>query len=131
MLGFNRKAQRSKRNSADDLTKLLFDTFSVRVSSVELSVQRPAKSAREAEPHMKEAVNPQSTGPVTVRSIVLPGGEMGSLPSMTTPTELQVLAFLSEQGPKSAPEIGRIVGRSREHSARLMKKLFQEGYLNR
>ena len=55
----------------------------------------------------------------------------GSLNSITTPTELQVLTLLANQGPKSAPEIGRFVGRSREHTARLMKKLFDEGYVRR
>ena len=60
-------------------------------------------------------------------SIVQPG----TLNSITTPTELQVLTLLSNEGPKSAPEIGRFVGRSREHTARLMKKLFDEGYVRR
>jgi predicted transcriptional regulator len=60
-------------------------------------------------------------------SIVQPG----SLNSITTPTELQVLTFLANEGPKSAPEIGQFVGRSREHTARLMKKLFDEGYVRR
>jgi len=60
-------------------------------------------------------------------SVVQPG----SLNSITTPTELQVLTLLAEEGPKSAPEIGRVVGRSREHTARLMKKLFDEGYVRR
>jgi predicted transcriptional regulator len=57
--------------------------------------------------------------------------QLGSLNSITTPTELQVLTLLADQGPKSAPEIGRVVGRSREHTARLMKKLFDEGYVRR
>lgn len=60
-------------------------------------------------------------------SVVQPG----SLNWITTPTELQVLTLLANEGPKSAPEIGRVVGRSREHSARLMKKLFDEGYVRR
>jgi len=60
-------------------------------------------------------------------SVVQPG----SLNSITTPTELQVLTLLVSQGPKSAPEIGKSVGRSREHTARLMKKLFDEGYVRR
>jgi DNA-binding Lrp family transcriptional regulator len=60
-------------------------------------------------------------------SIVQPG----SLNSITTPTELQILTLLANEGPKSAPEIGRFVGRSREHTARLMKKLFDEGYVRR
>ena len=55
----------------------------------------------------------------------------GSLNSITTPTELQVLTLLAGEGPKSAPEIGKFVGRSREHTARLMKKLFDEGYVRR
>lgn len=58
-------------------------------------------------------------------------GEIGSLPSITTPTELQVLTLLATEGPKSAPEIGRSVARSREHTARLMKKLYQDGYIRR
>src|SRR2546428_12329015 len=60
-------------------------------------------------------------------SVVQPG----SLNSITTPTELQVLTMLANEGPKSAPEIGRVVGRSREHTARLMKKLYEEGYIRR
>ncbi len=60
-------------------------------------------------------------------SVVQPG----SLNSITTPTELQVLTLLANQGPKSAPEIGKFVGRSREHTARLMRKLFDEGYVRR
>jgi hypothetical protein len=65
------------------------------------------------------------------RRVLAPAGELGSLPSITTPTELQVLTMLANEGPKSAPEIGRIVGRSREHTARLMKRLFEEGYIRR
>ena len=73
---------------------------------------------------------PQTTSQVQARhdpSIVQPG----SLNSITTPTELQVLTLLANEGPKSAPEIGKFVGRSREHTARLMKKLFDEGYVRR
>jgi predicted transcriptional regulator len=64
---------------------------------------------------------------LTDPSVVQPG----SLNSITTPTELQVLTLLADEGPKSAPEIGRFVGRSREHTARLMKKLFDDGYVRR
>src|SRR5467141_527011 len=65
------------------------------------------------------------------RRVLAPTGELGSLPSITTPTELQVLTLLGNEGPKSAPEIGKTVGRSREHTARLMKRLFEEGYIRR
>jgi DNA-binding MarR family transcriptional regulator len=65
------------------------------------------------------------------RRVLAPVPELGTLPSITTPTELQVLTMLANEGPRSAPEIGRVVGRSREHTARLMKKLFEEGYIRR
>jgi chromosome segregation ATPase len=48
-----------------------------------------------------------------------------------TDTEIAVLEFLSAEGPKTAPEIKEKVQHSREHTARLMKKLYEEGYLER
>ena len=48
-----------------------------------------------------------------------------------TETEVTVLEFLSAEGPKTAPEIKEKVQLSREHTARLMKKLYEEGYLER
>jgi DNA-binding MarR family transcriptional regulator len=92
--------------------------------------------AKEERPLM---ANPQSLGPVSFdaeeaalsRRVLAPAPELGTLPSITTPTELQVLTMLANEGSKSAPEIGRVVGRSREHTARLMKKLFEEGYIRR
>ena len=46
-----------------------------------------------------------------------------------TDTEITVLEMLSKEGPKTAPEIKERVQLSREHTARLMKKLYEEGYL--
>jgi len=48
-----------------------------------------------------------------------------------TDTEIAVLEMLSSEGPKTAPEIKDRVHLSREHTARLMKKLYEEGYLER
>jgi len=48
-----------------------------------------------------------------------------------TDTELTVLEMLSMEGPKTAPEIKETVQLSREHTARLMKKLYEKGYLER
>jgi predicted HTH transcriptional regulator len=48
-----------------------------------------------------------------------------------TDTEISVLEMLSAEGPKTAPEIKERVHLSREHTARLMKKLYEEGYLER
>jgi small-conductance mechanosensitive channel len=48
-----------------------------------------------------------------------------------TETEIAVLEMLSQEGAKTAPEIKERVHLSREHTARLMKKLYEEGYLER
>lgn len=48
-----------------------------------------------------------------------------------TETELAVLEMLAAEGPKTAPEIKDKIKLSREHTSRLMKKLYEEGYLER
>ena len=48
-----------------------------------------------------------------------------------TETESQVLKILVEEGPMTAPDVERKIGKTREHTARLMKKLWQEGYVER
>lgn len=55
------------------------------------------------------------------------GDILGSL----TPTERQTLEILRREGPKAAPELGRRLRKSREHTSRLMKKLYLEGYVDR
>jgi len=51
--------------------------------------------------------------------------------SQLTDTEVSVLEMLAAEGSKTAPEIKERVKLSREHTARLMKKLYEEGYLER
>jgi len=51
--------------------------------------------------------------------------------SQLTQTEVAVLELLASEGAKTAPEIKERVKLSREHTARLMKKLYEEGYLER
>ena len=48
-----------------------------------------------------------------------------------TETELMVLETIGKEGEKTAPEIKGKIGLTREHTARLMKKLYKEGYLER
>lgn len=105
--------------------------------AVEISRRVEEKSAMKDETLI--GVKESAAGPVRTdaeeealsRRVLNPVRELGTLPSITTPTELQVLTLLANEGPKSAPEIGQVVGRSREHTARLMKKLYQEGYIRR
>jgi DNA-binding MarR family transcriptional regulator len=51
--------------------------------------------------------------------------------SQLTNTEVSVLEMLAAEGSKTAPEIKERVKLSREHTARLMKNLYEEGYLER
>lgn len=48
-----------------------------------------------------------------------------------TDTELNVLEFIASNGEKTAPEVKDMIKLTREHTARLMKKLYQGGYLER
>ena len=48
-----------------------------------------------------------------------------------TETELNVLEMLTQEGGKTAPKIKERIGLTREHTARLMKKLYENGYLER
>jgi dsDNA-binding SOS-regulon protein len=48
-----------------------------------------------------------------------------------TGTEVAVLEMLASEGAKTAPEIKERVRLSREHTARLMKRLYEEGYVER
>lgn len=115
---------------------LIKDTLNSLKLAVEkaLEIERGPSRSEALESRSVEAktVEPLAREESGIASHVLsPTGELGSLPSITTPTELQVLTLLAAEGPKSAPEIGRVVGRSREHTARLMKKLYDEGYIRR
>jgi DNA-binding MarR family transcriptional regulator len=61
-------------------------------------------------------------------SVPVPGGDVLNV---LTPTERHVLEILAGEGPKAAPELGRRMRKSREHMARLMKRLYLEGYVDR
>ena len=51
--------------------------------------------------------------------------------SRLTNTEISVLEILANEGAKTAPEIKDRIKLTREHTARLMKKLYEQGYLER
>lgn len=55
----------------------------------------------------------------------------GDLLASLTPTERLTLEILRDEGAKAAPEIGKRLKKSREHTSRLMKKLYMEGYVDR
>jgi len=48
-----------------------------------------------------------------------------------TPTELGVLMLIEDIGEASGPAIRERIGKTREHTARLLKKLYDEGFIDR
>lgn len=56
--------------------------------------------------------------------------ETGVLTSLTN-TEIRVLEILAMEGEKTVPEIRDRIGLTREHTARLLKSLYERGYLER
>jgi uncharacterized membrane protein len=48
-----------------------------------------------------------------------------------TETELEVLALIEELGEGAVPEIREKIGKTREHTARLLKKLYERGFIDR
>ena len=65
-----------------------------------------------------------------VPAIPIPIRKDKVLASLTS-TELAVLEILASEGPKTAPQIRDRIKLTREHTARLMKKLYEKGFLER
>jgi hypothetical protein len=65
--------------------------------------------------------------PVNLRTAISEGDVLAAL----TPTERSTLEILRVEGAKGAPELGKRLSKSREHTSRLMKKLYMEGYVSR
>jgi predicted HTH transcriptional regulator len=55
----------------------------------------------------------------------------GDIVSSLTPTERLTLEILRVEGSKGAPELAQRLNKSREHTSRLMKKLYMEGFAKR
>jgi chromosome segregation and condensation protein ScpB len=54
-----------------------------------------------------------------------------SIIDQLTETEVEVLIIIDELGEASAPEIKRRIEKTREHTARLLKKLYEKGFIDR
>jgi len=87
------------------------------------------KSQEEIRERMTNLEAKLATPEISIESAI-PIKQDKALASLT-PTELSVLEILANEGEKTAPEIKTRVNLTREHTARLMKKLYAEGYLER
>ena len=95
-------------------------------------LQKNLRSTEQEVQEMRAQVN--QLGLVVRKAASVPDTRVGVVTEDTlaklTPTERGVLELLANGG-KAAPEIGRLVAKSREHTARLMKSLFEQGFVER
>ena len=57
--------------------------------------------------------------------------ESDNILQQITGTELNVLKMIVDLGEGTVPEIKDVIGKTREHTARLLKKLYEKGYIDR
>ncbi len=57
--------------------------------------------------------------------------EQNAILESLTETELKVLTLIEELGEGSVPAIRERINKTREHTARLLKKLFEMGFIDR
>ena len=84
---------------------------------------------------MKEEMQKLSRRPVAVPARVdvsapIPLKQDAVLDQLT-PTELDVLTLIEEMGEGSVPQIRERIQKTREHTARLLKKLYDRGFIDR
>lgn len=102
------------------------DEVNQRIHDVATSQETIAAKIGSLEEQAKQIPPPLEVGP----EAVIPIRRDKALAPLTV-TELVALEWLAEEGPKTAPEIKERIKLSREHTARLMKKLYEAGYLER
>ena len=84
---------------------------------------------------MKEEMQKLSRRPVAVPARVDVDApiplKQGAVLDRLTPTELDVLTLIEEMGEGSVPQIRERIQKTREHTARLLKKLYDRGFIDR
>jgi hypothetical protein len=102
-------------------------------SKASLEVPAAVGQVRVPSPAMTNPVSSSSSNPPTARQpmpVVVNQAQPRRTLNENTDTEVRVLRLLVD-GPKSSAEIKALVGRSREHTARMMKDLFERGLVVR
>jgi len=102
--------------ASSELTEALKET------SVRIKVLNEALSNREQ--GSIDSANPGGPNVKTLQIAVKSSEEM-------TSTEIHTLKILVTEGVKTSTQLHERVGRSREHFARLMKRLYERGYVDR
>ncbi len=107
--------------------QLLHSLQEVLSNDKRLIVDLEQLKAKLASPQRNRPLVETTTKRVDLKGVVAGSSILVSL----TPTERETLEILRRDGPKAAPELGNRLKKSREHTSRLMKKLYLEGYVDR
>ncbi len=97
--------------------------LSDRVDNIETSIESMRGDLQKiaAQPRVVQQV--PVTAPIPV--------EGDNILQQITGTELEVLKMIVDLGEGTVPEIKGVIGKTREHTARLLKKLYEKGYIDR
>ena len=113
--------QKDGKNSAD---LKVVEELSDRVETIEKSIEGIRKEVQEIAKLPRTIVQP-----VPVDAPIPVQGE--NIYNQLTETEIEVLRMIVDIGEGSVPEIRDQIGKTREHTARLLKKLYDKGFIDR
>jgi chromosome segregation ATPase len=131
---------------AEEARKKIHD-FDTRIGTLAEDRENTAKRLEEIAKQLRDVITSQEVAAARISSaeeqtrkfLALPESKIeAAIPikrekalAPLTETELSVLQMLASEGTKTPPEIKQRIELSREHTARLMKKLYEGGYLER
>ena len=134
--GFESDASDAHRVAAQALeaTKVAVEASKSGVDERKLLTERFEGTEKAIEDMRKEiqALSERPILPVQAVSIDAPIPlQQRDVLSQLTPTEFDVLTLIDEMGEGSVPDIREKIQKTREHTARLLKKLFDKGFIDR
>jgi DNA-binding MarR family transcriptional regulator len=97
--------------------------LNVRVDNIEESIDQIKKDLKKMASQPRQVISSEVEAPIPVQ------GE--SILQRLTETELEVLTMIGDIGEGTGPQIREQIGKTREHTARLLKKLYENGFIDR
>ena len=116
---------RSEFASKIEDMRSLFSSLEKKIEGMRANVEKLSETRKQRELNFEE----QGMINLPVRPAIPLKREKALAP--LTPTELRVLEILSTEGDKTVREIKNRIGLTREHTGRLMKSLYDKGYVER
>jgi hypothetical protein len=119
------KAINSRQETGDATLKGLekVKELSNRVDNIESSIDAMRGDLQKIASQPRIVQQTPVTAPIPLES--------DNILQQITGTELNVLKMIVEIGEGTVPEIKDVISKTREHTARLLKKLYEKGYIDR